>query len=181
MRYQNHSLSNASFSECGFFRWNLQRTLSNRKNKIIFVGLNPSKASKDCADPTLKRLMSFSKRFGYGSLIVVNLFARVGSSPSILRKCSDPVGKNNDRELFKYASEWSRNPLNDLWLGWGNKGVWHNRNVDVMRFLKKHSINRLNQYPHALGPLALGVTRKGHPRHPLYASYREVLRPFNLN
>ena len=148
---------------------------------MIFIGVNPSKASSSFDDPTMKRLNSFCDLWGYGSLMVINLFARVSCSPSIIRMCADQIGKDNDQEIAKRALQWEKNPLCDLWLGWGNEGAWQNRNHDVMQLLKINSINRAFHYPSALGPLVLGLTKKGHPRHPLYASQKEVLRPFIIN
>ena len=147
---------------------------------MIFIGLNPSKASGNYDDPTLKRLVSSCNYWHYGSLIVINLFARVSPSPSIIRRCSDPVGKKNDQVLLSHAFEWSQDPFCDLWLGWGNRGVWKNRNIEVMTFLKTSAINRARQFPTAHGALAFGSTMKGHPLHPLYISRKEGLRPFDL-
>ncbi len=167
----------ATFSPCGLYRWSLERRVSKEKRILIFVGLNPSKASSYIDDPTLKRLLNFTFSWGYGSLIVVNLFARISSSPSIIRTCSDPVGQRNDQELSNRISQWSEKPHCDLWLGWGNQGVLHDRNVYVMNLLRINAAKRVSEYPFAFGPLVIGLTRKGEPRHPLYVSNREVLRP----
>ena len=95
MRIPYAYTSKASFSSCGLYRWRLEREFNNKKKLMIFIGLNPSRASSSLDDQTIKRLLCFSNLWGYGSLIVVNLFARVSASPSILRKCSDPNFKDN--------------------------------------------------------------------------------------
>ncbi len=173
--------SEASFSQCGLYRWSLKRKISNKKNKLIFVGLNPSKACSRFNDPTIRRLLSFSEKWNYGTLIVVNLFARISSSSCKIERFFDPIGKGNNEELAKWIYEWSNNPLSDLWLGWGNKGVLRNRNLEVMSLLRVSSIMRSSQYPCAAGPLILGLTYKGHPRHPLYMSNQETLKPLDLS
>ena len=180
MQVSNSLESKASFSSCGSYRWWLERRLNNKENIMLFIGLNPSTASCSLNDPTLRRLLNFSYSWGYGSLIVVNLFARVSSSPSIIKVCSDPIGNRNDQEISKRAFQWSNNPFCDLWVGWGNLGVWKNRNIDVLRLLKINAIKRSSKYPSARGPLALGLTLKGHPRHPLYIPNRECLKTFDL-
>ena len=162
------------------YRWWLERRLMKNERIMIFVGLNPSKASFSLNDQTLKRLISSCYSWGYGSLIVINLFARVSSSPSLIRKCSDPIGERNDKELYLRTSQWSKNPLCDLWLGWGNHGDWKSRNIDVINLVKKNAIDRNFQYPFARGPLALGLTKRGHPLHPLYISHKDGLKPFQL-
>jgi len=116
MGSSSFSASEASFSPCGLYRWSLKRKLRNDKSSLIFIGLNPSKASIKIDDPTLKRLVNFSFSWGYGSLIVINLFARVSFSPSIIRRCSDPVGKKNDQVLRPLSFKWSQDPFCDLWL-----------------------------------------------------------------
>ncbi len=174
----NLYLSRASFSSCGFYRWCLERELGKTERILIFVGLNPSKASSKINDPTINKLVSFGRLWGYGYLIVINLFARVSSAPTIIRRCKDPIGKKNNQEITYRLSQWSSNPRSDLWLGWGNSGVWKNRNLDVMNLLKPNAISRSLLYPSSVGPLVLGFTKKGQPCHPLYASYKEVLRPF---
>ena len=180
MKASNSFNSDASFSSCGLYRWSLKRSISNNKSSIIFIGLNPSRASLSIDDPTLRRILKFSFSWGYGSLIVINLFARISCSPGILRRCSNPIGKKNDEELSNWIVQWAKNPLLDLWLGWGNQGAFKNRHLEVMSWLKKNAFERAYQYPSAFGPLALGLTSKGHPRHPLYLSNKEVLRPFEL-
>ncbi len=171
--------SNAFFSSCGLYRWWLKRSISNEKRTLLFIGLNPSKANDKQDDATLKRLLGFTCYWGYGTLIVVNLFGRVSKSPSLLRHCSDPIGKRNDEELSFKVYEWSKSPLWDLWYGWGVKGTWIDRNLKVLSLLERHVNYRAKKLPDALGPLSIGLTRDGHPRHPLYASSKEVLRPFN--
>ncbi len=145
---------------------------------MIFIGLNPSKASKSLDDPTLKRLVNFCNSWDYGSLIVINLFARVNSSPAIISRCLDPIGQKNDDELANYLCQWSNNPLCDLWLGWGNQGILQNRNIVALNLIKEKALERYSKYPSARGPLVIGRTKCGHPRHPLYSSYKEGLRPF---
>ena len=172
--------SQASFSPCGLYRWSLNRRISRKTNTLIFIGLNPSKACSKFDDPTIRRLLSFSKRWNYGTLIVLNLFAKISFSPSLLGKSLDPIGSRNDEELSKWIYQWSNNPLYELWLGWGNKGILNNRNLEVISFLEINEIVRRSQYPDASGPLTLGLTNKGHPRHPLYISNRESLRPLDL-
>ena len=174
------NISEASFSSSGLYRWSLSRRLNNNIRTIIFIGLNPSKASASRNDPTLRRLIYFSSSWGYGNLIVVNLFARVCSSSSFIRRCTDPIGKRNDQELLFRISEWSQNLSFDLWVGWGNQGTWRNRNLQIMELLKKNAIQRASKFPSSRGPLSLGLTKNGHPRHPLYISNKNCLKSFYL-
>ena len=97
--------SEASFSTCGQYRWELQRAVSTpaqdeRRRVLLFVGLNPSRADADRDDPTLRRLQGFAQAWGHHQLVVLNLFARISPAPVALRRCADPVGENTDRVLI---------------------------------------------------------------------------------
>ena len=89
----------AVFSPCGRYRWWLGRIWQPRGPRLLFVGLNPSRADAQRDDPTLRRLQTFARDWGYGGLEVVNLFARISASPAVLRRSADPVGPENDRWL----------------------------------------------------------------------------------
>ena len=173
------SASDACFSSCGHYRWWLKRRVEQNSRTLLFIGLNPSTASALEDYPTLRRIQGFCRSWGYGSLLVVNLFARISRSPSALRHCVDPIGAQNDAQLSIRARQWSERSHWDLWLGWGVGGKWRQRHLAVMALLECHRQHRLVNIPEALGPLALGCSREGHPLHPLYIPGKEVLRPFN--
>lgn len=157
----------AEFSGCGQYRWWLRRCWQPRRPELLFIGLNPSRADAERDDPTLRRLLGFARRWGHGSLTVVNLFARISPSPAALRRCADPVGDENDAWILRAAEGAST-----LWLGWGNGGRWRGRQEEVL--------DRLRPWG-AEGQLGcLGLTAAGQPRHPLYARGDAVLKPFVL-
>ncbi len=180
MNSSNYFSSEDSFSSCRLYRWFLKYELSKSKKTLLFIGLNPSKASSLYLDPTLRRLLTFADLWDYGSLIVTNLFARVSSSPSLMSRCSDPIGCKNNQILLDFSSQWSDDPDCDLWIGWGNHGCLLNRNLEVLKLLQENLRIRIQRYPLACGLLAIGVTKKGHPCHPLYVSRNKHLRPFYL-
>jgi len=108
--------SEATFSPCSFYLWSLKRKFSHNKSSIIFIGLNPSKASERSSNHTLRRFINFTYAWDYGSLKVINLVIRVISSPLTVRRWFDQVGKKNDQVLISHALAWSQNPSYDLWL-----------------------------------------------------------------
>ncbi len=176
----NFFKSYASFSVCGKYRWNLRRQLGKSDRKLIFIGLNPSIANSDRNDATLIRLMRFAQMWGYGCLEVVNLFARIAKNPILLSRCKDPVGFRNNLELHKKIKNWSIDRSSDLWLGWGVKGQYLHRNVEVMKIVERFYIERLSFFPNAAKPYSIGSTKGGHPKHPLYSSNKDVLMPFEF-
>lgn len=52
---------------------------------IAWVGLNPSTADGEKDDPTMLREIGFSYRWGYGSLIKLNIFPIISPSPAAMR------------------------------------------------------------------------------------------------
>ncbi|KGG12921.1 MULTISPECIES: DUF1643 domain-containing protein [Prochlorococcus] len=166
------------FSDCGSYRWWLERQIGSEKEKLLFIGLNPSTASNLSDDMTLKRLMGFCRAWKYGTLVVINLFAKVSKSPSSLKLCSDPVGIENDSEIKSRLLVWANNSDWNLWLGWGAMGVYKNRNSKVLNFLEFFSKIRVKKLQKSLGPMVIGCTKGGHPMHPLYVSRSKVLMPY---
>ena len=177
--FQSLVYSEAKFSNCGLYRISLLIRISPTNRKVLFIGLNPSIANESIHDPTTKRLIGFCKAWDYGTLLVVNLFSRVGSSPKILKHTCNPVGELNDIEIKKRLSSWAYDPYWDLWLGWGANGKFKNRNLEVLDCIKHFWKIRSKNYPHSKGPLTIGLTKGGEPKHPLYLSRNLVLRPFD--
>jgi hypothetical protein len=153
----------ARFSACGRYRWWLERRWDPRAPRLLFIGLNPSRADGARDDPTLRRLIGFARGWGYGALEVLNLFAAVSPSPAALRRLDDPVGPLTDRWLRRRLAACPGTPL---WLGWGAGGGWRGRDRAVLALLGGRRL------------LALGSTRGGHPRHPLYLPAGARLRPW---
>jgi hypothetical protein len=53
--------------------------------KVVFVLLNSSTADATIDDPTLKKCIMFSKRWGFGAVEIVNLFAFRATKPENLK------------------------------------------------------------------------------------------------
>lgn len=160
----------AEFSPCGHYRWWLLRLWEPEAPRLLFLGLNPSRADGRRDDPTLRRLIGFARAWGYGGLEVLNLFGRISASPAALRRCSDPVGNHCDawirRRLRRVCREEGGQP--GLWLGWGNGGSWRGRDRAVLGLLAAQGCR----------PHCLGLTAVGQPRHPLYQPRTGRLQPF---
>ncbi len=159
----------AFFSDCGGYRWRLKRVFNDSPKELIFVGLNPSLANVSYNDQTLKRLIGFCEIWGYGTLTVINLFAKISTSPRSLNFCKDPIGKKNNAELKRNILYWENIDLCDLWIGWGVKGQLLNRDQYVLDLIKKQCFKK---------PYVIGITKNGNPQHPLYISKRKVLFRF---
>ena len=134
----------ATFSRDRRYRYRLWRRWDQTRPVVVFVLLNPSTADARHDDPTIRRCLGFARRWGYGGIEVVNLFAYRASDPRVLRTVRDPVGRANRHQV---RAALARAEL--VVLGWG-------ANTEGDRMLK---------VSHAY---CLGLTSAGQPRHPLY-------------
>ena len=134
-------------SSDGKYRYCLKREWDRKLQTIVFIGLNPSLADAVNNDATICRCIKFAQRWGYGSLVMLNLFAYITVDPRVLFKVSNPIGEDNDKWLKKYRYYFAI-------ACWGNHGHYYWRNVIVTRFF-----DRL---------YCLGKTKMGQPKHPLY-------------
>jgi hypothetical protein len=89
----------AVISKCGKYRYSLVREWDESKGKVLFIMLNPSIADAEVDDPTIKRCISFSKNWGYGGLMVANLFAYITPYPKELFAYKYPEGNNNRKYI----------------------------------------------------------------------------------
>ena len=116
---------------------------------MLFVGLNPSAADECTDDPTIRRCAAFAREWGYGGLLVGNLFAYCATRPEQLKAASDPLGSENDAWLAKLADS-----AGQLLVCWGNHGAYMDRD-------RAFAESRTGLY-------CLGRNKNGSPVHPLY-------------
>ena len=150
----------AVFSEDGIYRYRLWRFWDDTTLPMVFVLLNPSTADTEADDPTIRRCMGFAKREGCGGIQVVNLFALRSTDPKALYSHPDPVGPDNDEALLAAAAS-----ATTVVAAWGVHGALHGRGDQVMTALRQAGVRLM----------ALGRTKDGHPRHPLYLAGSTVL------
>ncbi|HEU4641266.1 MAG TPA: DUF1643 domain-containing protein [Gemmatimonadaceae bacterium] len=145
--------SGAIFSLCRRWRYALWRTWDDETKRVAFIGLNPSTADEHEDDPTIRRCAGFARAWGYGGLVMLNLFGWRATDPREMRAVVDPVGPGNDAVLREYAS----NPEVALLVAaWGSDGGYLTRDRAVRNLLAGHDL------------FTLGLTKSGKPRHPLY-------------
>jgi hypothetical protein len=145
--------TSAVLSPCGLYRYELRREWDEDLPAICRVMLNPSTADALADDPTVRRVVVFTRALGGGAAVVVNLFALRATSPQVLYKAADPVGPDNNRHVLA-AVAYQRTVL-----AWGGHGGCKGRGVAVLDLLRRLPGQRL---------YCLGHTHAGQPRHPLY-------------
>ena len=161
-------LRSAVISECGRYRYRLDRVLDpDKQGRVCWVMLNPSTADADVDDPTLRRCMAYTTAWHHGALVVVNLFAWRATEPSdIPANILDAVGPLTNMHIVRAVRESSI-----VICGWGATGPREHvrqREAAVLDLIKRCGHE----------PYALALTNGGQPRHPLYL--RGDLRPTPL-
>ncbi len=96
----------AVYSDCERYRYSLTRTWDESAQRVVYIMLNPSKATEQHNDPTIERCERRSRALGSGAFCAVNIFGWRETDPFKMRKASDPVGADNDREI-ETSVEWA--------------------------------------------------------------------------
>lgn len=142
----------AVISNDGQYRYRLERTWSNGP-VIAWIMLNPSTADAERDDPTIQRIIGYSRRWGFGTALVVNLYAYRATDPGQLWQVPDPVGPDNDRHLTEALTGV------EVIAAWGAMACGER----VRAVLGLHAAA-----PGAGRLQVLGLTKAGAPKHPLY-------------
>ncbi|MEM7756053.1 MAG: DUF1643 domain-containing protein [Planctomycetota bacterium] len=149
------------------YRLSLRRRWSHG-NRACWILLNPSTAEarpNGENDPTIRRCIGFSKTLGFGSMILVNIFAARATFPADLKRMKHPVseggGPANDRAIRRAVRT-----ADTVIAAWGNHGTHLGRSDRVRQMLTGTDI------------FCLGVTNLGEPKHPLYLAADTPLVPF---
>ena len=145
------------------YRYWLHRDLAAQGDEgLVFVMLNPSTANATEDDRTVRRCMDFGRRWGFRELTVVNLFAlRATDAAELRRHGAEAIGERNDEML-----RWLRqHPATTCMVAaWGNYGTHLGRDAAVLPVIQP--------------AMALQVTQKGCPYHPLYVRKSALLSPY---
>jgi hypothetical protein len=165
--------SNAIISPCARYRYWLRRQFKEgTKCWLIFVMLNPSYADHYEDDATIRRCVRFGRDLGYLAIGVVNLFAARSHNPEFLAEMPDPMGPHNVQYLAAAMRLVARYKSSDLLLAWGsNKMATGPQSRDTRAWIREFSLD----------PMCLGMSKNGHPKHPLYLPALTEPEPYKWN
>lgn len=150
------SWSEAVYSACGAYRYSLRRIWQPEGRRVNFVMLNPSKADEIRNDPTVERCEQRARRLGFGGFQVTNIFAWRDTDPQAMRRADRPIGPENDVVLIQAARQ-----ADQVIAAWGVHGAHLARGTAVAKLLVDAGCDLFH----------LGLSKDGHPRHPLYLPY----------
>ena len=152
------SKSTAIYSDCERYRYALTREWDAAGKRALFIMLNPSTATELQNDPTVERCERRARALGFGAFRVTNIFAWRDTDPRKMRAADEPVGPANDATILDGVA-WGDTVI----AAWGTHGVHLGRGPQVAALLRQTS-----------QPLyVLGLTKEGHPKHPLYIKYSQ--------
>lgn len=166
-RYSPDLSRRAIFSPCSGYRYAL--LILDTPDDVpaaeccAFIGLNPSTADEFKDDPTVRRCRDFARRWGYRGLLMLNAYGFRSTDPKRLRTQEDPVGRDTDRILRRYAQQVGR-----VMAAWGT-------HADLER------VTAMRKLLQGVPTLCLGVTKDGHPKHPLYIRGTTEPTPWTLS
>ena len=148
-----YTLNSATISDCGTYRYALVRVWDQSKPKVMFVMLNPSTADAHKDDPTIRRCVGFAKSWGYGGIIVCNLFPLRATDPKELLKHMKPHGIVNRITIYDLQKQ-----VDKIICAWGNEPILkklpeHKSVIDTLDKSKLYFID---------------LSKNQVPKHPLY-------------
>jgi hypothetical protein len=157
-RFQkDDAASVAIYSDCEAYRYALTRVWDPDGGKALFIMLNPSTATEVQNDPTVERCERRARTLGFGAFRVLNIFAYRATDPREMRAVADPVGPENDATI-RDSLPWADRVI----CAWGTHGAHLNRGPEVEAMLRASGIPLFH----------LGLSKDGHPKHPLYIGYK---------
>jgi len=145
--------SEAVLDECRENRFLLLRIWNDRLPRVVFCLTNPSTADESVDDPTARKVQTYGRLWGYGSVAIVNTFSWRCTNPRELpvrRETPETVQRN-----FQHIEEAAR-AAHLVVCGWGRWGALGGRARAVRTLLRPFS------------PSVLRLISNGEPEHPLY-------------
>lgn len=153
----------AEFSACKQYRYCLWRIWDRSLPLIMFIGLNPSTANATDDDPTVRRVKSMAKGWGFGGVYMMNCFPLVSTDPEALRSHDMTVYAQHQDFLNRQQLIAVSKQCEEVVFAWGNFQI-------VKDFRRDQELSVL--FPDAK---ALIINKDGSPRHPLYVPTKTTL------
>ena len=145
------------------------------KKPLICIGINPSTATPDALDPTLKSVQRIALANGFDSFLMFNLYAQRATNPDDMERDFNTLLHEENKKAFTYLlSLFDSTPA--VWAAWGAIVEKRNYLFDCIRDFVALAAPFDAQW------LTAGKRskEKGHPHHPLYLKKDEALYPFDI-
>ncbi len=157
----------ALLSTDGVYRYWLKREWDDSLNMLVWCCLNPSIADHEIDDPSVKKMIGFTKLFGYGGFMLVNALAFRSTDPKGVPSGLRGVGPDNDEWISQIAHDRT------VICAWG-------ADKNLSKSGRAWEVKRLLQLVSRGEIYCLGKTANGSPKHPLYLPYGTKMESFRL-
>lgn len=168
----------AVISPCGLYRYELTRDLDgNNVRPLVICGLNPSTATADEDDATIRREIDFALRWGCGKLVKVNAYAYRATDPKVMFSFAKPYQPDGRAEPGDIVG-----PENDAFIMVARDRCLQYNGIFLVAWGTNIEVERQTQLVATIGDVAqcLGTNKDGTPKHPLYLPKSSVPRPWAL-
>ena len=139
---------------------------------LICIGINPSTASPDNLDNTLKSAQRIALFNGYDSFIMFNVYAQRATLPDDMELKLNPVMHRENMKAFEWILQQYPSPCS-VWAAWGSLITKRDYLPGCVREMAGIG-TRYGARWFTAGPRS----KAGHPHHPLYLRSDSVLDPF---
>jgi hypothetical protein len=154
----------ADISDDELYRYALGRVWDEALPVLVYIMLNPSTADALEPDHTITKCVGFARRWGFGGILVLNLWALRSTDPKGLKHALlyaiDPVGPENN-EYLSYFARAARDTDSDVIVAWGLNAAGTVRRDIVVELLAREGVDLW----------AIAETKDGEPGHPLMLPY----------
>lgn len=154
----------AVISDCGMYRYRLEREVSDAPKVAAFLMVNPSTADASTDDATIRKCAGFSRALGFGRFIVGNKFAFRATDVNALRTARDPIGHDNDWHLERIMRDADVHIV-----AWGSLS----KLPDTLRKRWQDIVRLADEVGCELH--CIGTNTDKHPKHPLMTGYAEPM------
>ena len=138
----------AYFSEYMTYRFNLVHNHDEDKPKIMYIMIRPSTADVKNDDNTTRKLIKYTKLWGYGGFTLTNLYPDVCANIKDLKKTKCPVRKYNKNHIQNLIKNEKYDKVIYAWGTTEKEPRW--------------------LYELVNNPSCFAISVKGFPKNPLY-------------
>lgn len=161
-----------AYGDYRYILWNKGK--KDQGKTLIIVGVNPSTATPEKYDSTMNKMFKIAEYNNFNSVIVLNLYPQRIPDPDQLHENVNMEVYNANIEAFKWAVDQCEEIT--LCAAWGNliekRSYLKEFLLELVEYLdgkKKINWKRIGK-----------LTKKGHPRHPLYQKNDSEFENFNM-
>ena len=141
--------------------------LGTKGNNILYCfGINPSTATPENYDPTIKRVKNIAYRKGFDSFVMLNIYPLRATIPENL---PETIIKHEHDKNVKIILDLIEDG-STIWAAWGNS-------IDSrpwLRDCRDEILQKIQKCKKNINWVKMGeLTVRHNPRHPLYTKYQD--------